>query len=151
MSGRFKPTKRAPIVAALKAHGPMTKQEIADVLAWPLADVASAVDCARNLRPGEVFRVVDYRQPGGWARNVAVYAAEVGSDKPRPKYDKARAKAKNDAAYREKNRAAINAYHRARRVKESGKSAPFNPWLALAAPSSRSGIAAYTATIVSAP
>lgn len=132
---------RDTITKALKDFGPMTKEEIAEHTGISLVQVATSIDCARNLLPKKIFRIVKwYEQPGVWGRYLAIYAAGPGPDAKRKVLTKAERKAKNDALYRERNRAAINAKHRARRAKELGREAVANPWAQLVPPASRASL-----------
>ena len=54
------PPVRNAVIAALRAHGPMTCHEIADVMDWPLARVQCALRNARRLHPEKIFRVIRY-------------------------------------------------------------------------------------------
>lgn len=126
------PIFRDKVRAALLEHGPMTKEEVADLLQLPRNVVAAAIKSARYRYPEQIFRAVGYKRPSdGHGSDVTVYAAEAGSDKPR-NHDKRKRRLKAQAKYREKNRASINARHRARRARMAGKETAINVWAALA-------------------
>lgn len=140
MSGKV---NKPRIIEALRESGPMTKQEIADYTGLPFSKVASCIDSARYLYPGKIFRIVEFRpQVGVFGIPIAVFTHAGGPDAPKLQRTDAERKKINDARYREKNRASINAYHRARRSRIAGVAPTMNPWLQLAAPSSRAGMLA---------
>lgn len=126
------PIFRDKVRSALREHGPMTKEEVADLLHLPRNVVAAAIKSARYRYPEQIFRAVAYKRPSdGHGSDVTVYAAEAGPDNPR-NHDKRKRRLKSQAKYREKNRASINARHRARRARIAGKAPTVNIWAALA-------------------
>jgi hypothetical protein len=134
----MKKTKRAPIreavLGVLMRNGPMAISDIAAELDWPRTMVEKAIVGTRYEYPGRHFRIVSYRwQEYGQGREIPLYSAEGGEDKPRPQATKARHLAQKRAYYH-RHKARINAATRARR---QGAAASVNPWLQLAPPEVR--------------
>lgn len=130
---RRRSPSRDMVLSLLKEQGPMTQRRIADELGWDQGRTHSIIANARRCYPGQLIRVVGYvHDPNGpQSKDQSIYAAEAGEDVPRPPYVGMRKKARRKATqarYREKNRARINAQHRARRAKLSGLEAQANPW-----------------------
>lgn len=143
MSNNNPPVRNA-VIAALKAHGPMTRHDLAEHLDWPLERVHSAIAGARRLRPGQIFRVVGYsRPPEGRGKDSSIYAAEAGPDVARKARMDARLKA-NQKRYRKKHKAVINARLRKTRTLQAGRAIQPNPWAQLA-PASMRGLMARAA------
>ena len=135
-----KPAKRpAPmrdaVLAALAAHGSMSISDTAQVMNLPRANVASAVASARQTHPGKCFRIVGYVwQEAGPGREIPLYSAQGGVDKPRPQAGQARHNAQKRAHY-QRHKARINAKAAAKRAQRRGGVA--NPWAQLAPPALR--------------
>lgn len=133
----FQPINRSQVVAALKSVGPMTVEEISDHLGWERAKATTTIGSTRWLLPQQVFRIVRYVQvTGRRCRDLAVYAAEAGTDAPKPAVNAAKRRKQTEERYRKKNRAIINARSRASNAAKRGTYA-VNPWMQLAAPQLR--------------
>lgn len=133
------PPARNAVIAVLKEYGPMTKNDIAEVLGWHPARVHSTLANARRLRPGKVFRVVRYqRSEDGKSKDQSVYAAGPGQDVPRPQIDAIERRKETQSRYRNRHKAAINARMRMRRAKQHGHSIVPNMFAQLAPPAVRS-------------
>lgn len=112
----------------------MAITDIAAELDWPRPMVEKAIVGTRYKYPGRHFRIVSYRwQEYGPGREIPLYAADGGEDKPRPQATKARHLAQKRAYYY-RNKARINAASRVRRL---GVAASINPWMQLAPPGVR--------------
>lgn len=140
--GINRPPRRAPlreaVHAALVQHGPLSITDLALHMHWDRPTVYNAISDARHGHPGKFFRIVDYQwQEYGQGREIPIYAAEAGEDKPRKNASKARHAAQKRAHYK-RHSARIDA--RAKAKRDSLKSAPIksaNPWLQLAHPDVR--------------
>ena len=134
----FEPINRSQVVAALKEHGPMTRYELADHLGWPVKKAGTTISSTRNLKPGQVLRIVSYRIG---VRVVAVFAAEAGEDAAPPPINKKRREKQKNARYRNKHRATINAKARIKNAERAGVVVAVNPWINLAPPDMRATMA----------
>ena len=133
---------RDAVLELLREHGPMTQRQIADALEWKQARTHSTIANMRWAYPGQLIRVVGYVHDAADRRSKdqSLYAAEAGEDVPRPRIKKKLRRLATQARYREKNRARINARHRARRAAQRGEVAQTNPWSQLAPASYRSAV-----------
>lgn len=112
----------------------MSITDIAAEMDWPRGTVEKAIVGTRHDYPGQHFQIVAYKwQEYGQGREIPIYAAQGGVDKPRPRASKERHRAQKRAYYA-RHKARINAKSRAKRL---GISAAPNPWLQLAHPDMR--------------
>lgn len=126
------PPVRNAVIAAIRAHGPMTCHEIAEALDWPLERVQGTLRSTRRLRPGEVFRVTGYKRAAeGKGKDASIYAAEAGPDAPRMAKTSLRIAA-NLKRYRKKHQALRNARLRLARALKADRPAQASPWQQLA-------------------
>lgn len=115
----------------------MTVAELAEYLGWKSEKVTTTISSTRWLLPEQVFRIVGYVQvTGRRCRDLAVYAAEAGTDTPKPAVNATKRRKQAEARYREKHRAIINARNQAGNAAKRGTAA-INPWAQLAAPQLR--------------
>lgn len=126
------PPVRNAVIAAIKEHGPMTCNEVAEVLGWTIERTHSVIANGRRLHPGKLFRVIRYQPSRGKGKDQAVYAVQAGKDKPRPTTDMKVRRHEALQRYRNKHRATINARHRQARAAKAGSTVPQNPWMQLA-------------------
>lgn len=134
------PPMRGAVVAALKKHGPMTCHAIADTMDWTLEQVQNTLRNTRRLQPGKVFRVTGYlRAAEGKGKDASIYAAEAGKDQPRMTKVAQRLKT-NQARYRKRHSALINARLRTARALQAGHTVQINPWAQLAPKNMRSAM-----------
>lgn len=138
----YEPINRRQVIEALREFGPMTRYDLAEHLGWTPGKVGTTISSTRWLLPGQVFRIVRYRDRiyQGRLQQVAVFAAEAGTDAVRPAMDADSRRLLINARYREKNRASINAKDRARRARAQGADVVVNPWLQLAPPNMRAAM-----------
>lgn len=135
------PPIRNAVLACLREHGPMTMLDIAEALQWPLARVHSAICGARNRYPGQLVHISGYRKHPERGKDVSVFAAGPGEDKPRPVLTNQQKQARRrvvQARYNRKNRTIIDTKARIKRAKAKGVTVVSNPWLNLMPPSVRS-------------
>lgn len=119
----------------------MTRLELAEYLGWSAEKVGTTIASTRWLLPEQVFRVVRYAPvTGRRARDLAVYAAEAGTDEPKKRIDLVKRRKQTEARYRQKHRAVISARNQASNATKRG----INPWANLAQPKMRAHMAAIT-------
>jgi hypothetical protein len=135
------PPVRNAVLACLREHGPMTMMEVAETLQWPVERVHSAISGARKRYPGQLVHIVAYRKHPERGKDVSVFKAGPGEDKPRPvltKQQKAARRRVTQTKYNRKNRTLIDTRARIKRAKAKGVEVVSNPWLHLMPPSVRS-------------
>lgn len=126
-------------MAALRKYGPMHVRSLAEHLDWTVERAARTIINTRRLHPGKLIRVIGYeRVQDGKGKDLSIYAAGAGDDIQRRAVHERRRRLTTQARYRERNRAIINAKHRAWRAKKKGEKAVVNPWMQLAHPEVRS-------------
>lgn len=125
--------RRQLLTEALSKFGDMTCYELADVLGWDVRTVSSSLSTARADRPGELYRIVDYRPVvGRRADDLAVFSCGPGPDEPRRQSNK---KARRRAAVKRFMAAhgeRVRAQDRLRKAAGRGKPLPVNIWMPLA-------------------
>ena len=120
---------REAVIHILTNEGPMSISDIAESLGWIRDRVAKVVLSTRHEHKGKWFRIVGYHwQDNKQGREIPVYAAGGGEDRPRPQATKARHNAQKRAHYR-RHSARINAKAK---IKRDGGVTENNPWLQLA-------------------
>lgn len=135
------PPVRGAVIAILLEHGPMTMLEITEAIGWKHSRVHSAISNARILHPGQFFRISSYRKHPERGKDIAVFAAGPGKDKPRPVLSQDQKKSRRRAVqnrYNRKNRTIIDTKARIKRAKSNGVAVSTNPWLRLMSPAVRS-------------
>lgn len=137
-----KPVWRDLALATLRENGPMSKQELIELLGPTKgARAGAAIATARHEQPGKFFRVVRYeRQRGRAGREIPIYAAGGGKDAPRPDLSTLEARRERDSLYYRRNRARIIAKLHAKR----NSRVETNHWLGLLSPEDRRATAAST-------
>jgi hypothetical protein len=134
------PPVRNAVLECLREHGPMTMVEIAEMLSWSLVRVHGAIMGARSRHPGKLVRVVAYVRHAERGKDIQVYAAGAGKDKPRPVLTEEDRKARRKVVqnrYNHKNRQVIDAKARIKRAKSQGFEPVAHPWFQLIPPSVR--------------
>lgn len=100
----------------LREHGPMSKEDLSELLGDNGPSAARSIATARHERPGEFFRIIRYvAQRGNSGREIPIYAAGSGPDAKRPDFASAENVKKQQADYYRRNRAALLARRHANR------------------------------------
>lgn len=126
------PTFRDTVLNVLREHGPMTRNDIAELLDWPIERVHSLISNNRYSHPNQFFRIVGYKRvDSGKGKDLSIYSAEGGIDKPRNARKDLRRK-QAYTKYRKIHREIINSKSRLARATKQQKDLPINPWYQLA-------------------
>ena len=118
----------------------MTMRQIAETLDWPLPRVHSVLMGARKRYPGKMVRVVRYVEHPERGKDVQVFAAGPGKDKPRPVLTEQERRERRRVVqdrYNRKNRKLIDTKARIKRAKAKGVDVPGNHWFQLMPPEVR--------------
>lgn len=124
--------RRDAVLAALRERGPMTAHEVAEHLEMPHNIVRNTIGTTRNLRPGQLIRVVAYRPViGRRARDEFVFAAQAGPDVERKPINMEKRRKERQARYRQKHSGTIKVRERVRNAKRRGAQPVINMWAGL--------------------